>query len=294
MVDSMSKHSAPFLLLCATVLAVSTSLAQQPAVEFYAPELFPEDASGAVCGFSPDGRIIYFVREDKLKDKLFLYRATWQEGRWTDEQLLPFSGEHNDMGGRLSPNGKKFYFTSDRPGGSDRPDDDWNIWLSEYSADGWGEARPLKQLNEKGAECCPTPIGESTILFSSDRGDGREWWIYSWDGQEDSIADGLSLADAWQWPSSYSAGHGLLFLNSMKRADSRGKDDVYVARHQDGAWSAPLNLGDAVNTEVYEDGAILSHDGQHLIFNQHDTGQTPSRVMKTEWKPIEQQLREDN
>ena len=33
----------------------------------YAPEIFPDKISGAVCGFGKDGKAIYFVREDTIK-----------------------------------------------------------------------------------------------------------------------------------------------------------------------------------------------------------------------------------
>ena len=65
----------------------------------------------------------------------------------------------------------------------------------------------------------------------------------------------------------------------MKRADSRGMDDIYVANLKNGEWQNIRNLGDVINTAVYEDGAILSPDRKLIIFCRHTTGQTPSRVL---------------
>ncbi|MEQ8927855.1 MAG: hypothetical protein RLO81_18710 [Fulvivirga sp.] len=271
------------------ILAVLPSIIYSQTVTPYAPELFSSSTSGAVCGFSNNGNLIYFVREDILKDKLFIYQAERNDNLWVNAQILPFSGVYNDMGGRLTPDGKKFYFTSDRPGGSSRENDVWNIWVSELTDNKWSKAKPLKEINDLGNECCGTPLDNSNLLFSSDNLDGRAWWIYNWDGTEITTIKNLTINDAWQWPSYYDQDLKLLFFNSMKRPDTHGKDDVYVSFLDNGKWASPLNIGNVVNTEIYEDGAILSFDKKILLFNQH-TGTSSSRVMQVEWQPIYDQI----
>jgi hypothetical protein len=273
------------------ILLFSSALTVAQEVKPFAPEIFSPAASGAVCGFSANGKTMYFVREDTLADKLFIYKASLKGNIWTDVEVLPFSGQHNDMGGRLTVDNRRFYFTSDRPGGSQNAEDVWNIWVSENTNGGWSEATPLLDLNNKGSECCPVPLPDGSIMFSSDRPD-YPWWVYSWDESTETSLDMLSDKQAWQWPSSYVSSEKLLLFNSMIRKDSKGMDDVYVAFLHDGQWTAPVNIGAPVNTGIYEDGAILSPDERLLIFNRHETGMTPSQVMCVEWKPILKELKE--
>ncbi|MGE0587182.1 MAG: TolB family protein [Cyclobacteriaceae bacterium] len=279
------------LLFIAILFVTATPSWAQSKITYYAPELFSKETSGAVCGFSKDGSKIYFVREDTIKDKLFIYSAEQVKNKWSNEQLLSFSGEHNDMGGRLSPDGNSFYFTSDRPGGSAKEGDEWNIWVSHRDGETWSQAEPLREINDKGSECCPVPMANGHLMFSSDRGKDLQWAIFDWDGEQDTLVTNLSETIAWQWPSVFIPGENLLLFNSMKRPDTNGKDDIYISFLKNGEWTTPQNIGAPVNTEVYEDGAILSPDKKLLIFNQHTTGATPSQVMCVEWKPILKKLK---
>lgn len=243
----------------------------------YAPEIFPDNISGAVCGFSQNGKQIYFVREDTVKKKLFLFEAEKSGSLWINVTMLPFSGEHNDYGGRLTPDGKTFYFTSDRPGASDKTSDAWNLWKVVKSGSGWNKPEPLRGISNEGDECCPVPFANDIIFFSGTRGKA-EWQIYQAD-KLSTLQETLNIPTAWQWPSYYDADTRTLFFNSMKRPDSKGMDDIYVAQFSDGQWKDVRNLGDMINTSEYEDGAILSPDRKLLIFCRHETGMTPSRVV---------------
>lgn len=270
----MRKRLAPLLI---AVLLVTELFAQTKA---YAPELFSENVSAGVCGFSPDGKTIYFVRMDTTRNKLLLYEAEWSSHSWVNTRLMPFSGEHNDFGGRISPDGKTFFFTSDRPGASANVGDGWNIWKVTRGESGWQGPEPLGAISSKGEECCPTPFN-GTILFSGTRGKDQ-WKILQLQVDGAEVLSGGLNEPGWQWPSYYDPASGLLFFNSMKRKDSRGMDDIYIARMVNGTWTDVRNLGDSVNTGEYEDGAIPTPDRTLLIFNRHNPGNHKSKVLSIE------------
>ena len=283
----------PFVILlqfCALIC-----IGQQDLPLPYAPELFPKGISGAVCGFSRDGNTIYFAREDTVADQIHLFTAVKGRDGWTSTQLLPFSGKHSDLGGRLTRDGRLFYFTSDRPGGSSNSSDAWNIWQTSLVGNQWSPPHPMTAVNDKGLECCPLPLPDGTVMFSSDRERAKSWWISVWDPNsmsEVSIA-ALNETNAWQWPSSLNKKSDVLFLNSMKRPDTRGMDDIYVSFYDNAGWSRPMNIGPAINSVEYEDGAILSPDEKLLIFCRHATSTTPSQVLCVKWKPILKGLMKD-
>lgn len=281
------------ILVLQLVLLWSFSLyAQENKPFYYAPELFNPSISGSVCGFSSNGKVIYFIREDTVKRKLFIYKAKWKANKWMHAQLMPFSGIYQDIGGRLTADGKTFYFTSDRPGGSERADDVWNIWVSHLVKNRWSEPEPLTEINNRGLECCAVPVSRDEILFSTDRGQPVSWWIgvYNTSAKTEHFIDSLNGVHSWQWPSSFPA-HDILLLNSMRKTDNYGMDDIYISFRQNGQWTFPVNLGGPVNTHAYEDGAILSPDKRWLIYCQHDTHETPSKVMAVEWSPILDRLK---
>lgn len=281
------------ILLVLAIITYAKVRAQQPAL--YAPELFDPNVSCTVCGFSPDGKTIYFIRQDAAAKKQFIYQAKKKKNKWIEPTLMPFSGSNNDVGGRLSADGNTFYFTSDRPNGSDKPGDEWNIWKVEKKGDGWGEPIALKEINSKGMECCAVPMDKNKIMFSADRDREHAWWISTYDltTKSEVFLDSLNGNRLWQWPSSF-AQNDVLLLNSMMRKDTKGMDDIYVSFLQNGQWTVPKNVGEPVNTKVYEDSAMLTPDKKWLIYSQHETPETPSRVMMVLWKPIYERLKKSN
>jgi hypothetical protein len=270
-------------------LALHLAQAQHIEIKPYAPELFNEKISAAVCGFSNDGKTIYYVQEDTLQKKLFLFEALLKAGKWSDPKLLPFSGQHNDYGGRLTKDGKTFYFSSDRPNGSTRNDDAWNIWKVQQTANGWTDPVPLTELNSKGNECCPLPNGQDQLMFSGDRGNEELWHIKVLINGREIAQQILNEKTSMQWPSSF-VDEKTLLLNSMRKQNNLGMDDIYISYFSDNMWTTPENIGAPVNSAEYEDGAILSPDKKWLIFCRHTTHATPSRVLYVSWSEISRTL----
>lgn len=274
-------NTSLLLLLC---LGFYVRYAHAQLVRPYAPELFPPGVSGAVCGFADGGKTIVFVREDTVAGRLVLYEATKRNGKWVDERRLPFSGDYNDYGGRLTENGHRLYFSSDRPGGSSRPNDAWNLWTVERRNGTWASPLPLTTINNRGDECCPVPFKDK-LIFSGTRSATAPWQIYSTNQsfETEMPIDSLNGKKTWQWPSFFDVKNNLLLLNSMRRPEGQGQDDVYFARFTDGNFGTPVNLT-TVNTKQFEDGAVLTPNRKYLIFCQHETGSTPSRVMYVRWR----------
>lgn len=56
---------------------------------------------------------------------------------------------------------------------------------------------------------------------------------------------------------------------SSRRLPSRGNGDLFVSwRRDDGSWSEPVSLGDAVNTEAHEFCPMMTPDGRYLAFSR--------------------------
>ncbi len=132
---------------------------------------------GPMC-FNPDGSVVYFTRNniskgDKKRDEngirnLKLYRATvTAEGKWINEQALPFNSQEYSVGHpSISADGKTLYFSSDMPGGFGGAD----LYKAEIKADGsYGPAINLgPQFNTEGQEMFPWISTEGILFFSSD------------------------------------------------------------------------------------------------------------------------------
>lgn len=75
---------------------------------------------------TPDGKYLYLnsIRGRSAKKDVDIWRFDFKQGKWTNPQLMngPFLSGSNDYDPCLSPNGKKFFFTSDRKGGVGKAD----------------------------------------------------------------------------------------------------------------------------------------------------------------------------
>ena len=51
-----------------------------------------------------------------------------------------------------------------------------------------------------------------------------------------------------------------------------GKDDIYVSRNIDGAWSVPTSLGPGLNSAYSDFAARLTPDGRAIVFTSDRPG----------------------
>lgn len=65
------------------------------------------------------------------------------------------------------------------------------------------------------------------------------------------------------------AKNGNLYF-TCDRSDAIGKDDIFMAKFQNGEYSVPENLGAQINTKGYEFNAYISRDESYLIFSGYN------------------------
>ncbi len=151
---------------------------------FDAPVLFLKDVqtkynNSSVC-FSANGQEMILTRNnienkkvrtsnDKIV-KLKLQSSVYKDGQWA--AVIPFqynSDQYSCAHPALSPDGSKFYFTSDMPGSIGGMD----LWVCTRNGDGWSNPKNLgPSVNTKGNEIFPTVDADGTIYFSSNGRDG--------------------------------------------------------------------------------------------------------------------------
>ncbi|TPV93908.1 MAG: hypothetical protein B7733_18095 [Myxococcales bacterium FL481] len=241
------------------------------------PELFgagslssPADEGG--LSLSRNGRRAFFHRADD-SGRLRLMTARLHGDEWGTPDLLPFSGEYNDLDPFLTHDGRWLYFASDRPVDGVEARSDFDLWRVRRRCGGrWGSPQHLGEtVNTDAQELYPTLTRDGTLYFNSDRDDGLGGWDI-WLARRDRRAFTAPVnagpainTEAWEFNPSPSADGRLLFFASMLRPDHEDPD-LYFARRVDGAWTPANNLGDCVNTPAGEFHPSLSADGRQLLF----------------------------
>ncbi|HMN05532.1 MAG TPA: carboxypeptidase regulatory-like domain-containing protein [Flavobacteriales bacterium] len=130
--------------------------------------------------YDPVRKRLYFTRNNfyygKLSKasngevKLGIYYSAITKGEFGQPEwgaLVPFTyndPEYNLGHPSVSPDGKRLYFVSDRPGGRGGTD----IWYCDASGDDWGEPVNMgSKVNTPGSEMYPFVATDSTLYFSS-------------------------------------------------------------------------------------------------------------------------------
>jgi outer membrane protein OmpA-like peptidoglycan-associated protein len=120
----------------------------------------------AAASLSPDGNTLFLYYEEGAGD---IYTSTLTDGRWSDP--VPLNKNINtpifwETSASLSPDGKRLFFTSNRPGGKGELD----IYVSEMDANGnWQKPTNLGDvINTPGNEDSPFLHADGTLYFSSE------------------------------------------------------------------------------------------------------------------------------
>jgi outer membrane protein OmpA-like peptidoglycan-associated protein len=98
-----------------------------------------------------------------------LYYVEKENGKWNEPEIMrfPLNTRYSEKQPSISPDGKKLYFSSNRPGGKGKMD----LWVSEIDTNGlWQEPTNLgDSINTAGDEISPfIHFDNKTLYFSSD------------------------------------------------------------------------------------------------------------------------------
>jgi len=117
---------------------------------------------------SPDAKEIYWAETSIKYD---LYGRIWfmreVDGSWTPPQIAPFSNRYLDNYPSFSVDGKRLFFSSNRPLDEKMEPKDSNIWFVEKAEEGWSQPNALgSSVNTDQDEATPTVDKDGTLYFS--------------------------------------------------------------------------------------------------------------------------------
>ena len=255
--------------LVAAVLAIWSAA---PSPEELAPGVISTGHEFTVT-FTPDQREVYFTRFNATPGWYHIMHSVWRDGRWQPAEAVAFSGDAwADMDPALSPDGRRLYFVSTRatPTGVLGKT---SLWYVDLVDGRWSEPHWIAAAGTEGHSGSPTVDRAGTLCFFSDRGQPGHNRIFcaaaangGWSAPaplDSAINAGPSDTSPWLSPD----GNTLLFYS--ERPGGYGKADLYSSERRRGTWSAPRNLGSAVNTEDSEYNPMLSPDGSTLHFGHN-------------------------
>jgi Tol biopolymer transport system component len=228
--------------------------------------------------FSPDGLEFFFSAKLPGAAQHTMLTMRSVDGRWTDPEVLPFSGSYPDADPAFSADGERLFFVSQRPRSGTGPAKDWDIWVVDREGDGWGRPVPLgPPVNTDLHEIHPTSTQDGVLYFSSNRPGGfGNFDLYRAEpepeggGYGEVINLGASLNTPRGEGDVFVSPDGAYLVFSGSRPDGSGRNDLWVSfRESEARWTQPTNLGPRVNSAGIEFTPAVTPDGLFLFFTSY-------------------------
>lgn len=240
----------------------------QPAL--FAPGVVSTCKEHSAAMFSPKGDEVYFGRMFPA----VIYCMKRIGARWTEPFAMPFSGEYNDLYPSISPDGKKVFFSSDRPAedsGGRLPRGQVRLWMCERTQEAWSDAVLLGDEINLGRRISAHSMSSSGTLFFTRSNDGTDMYQARGFGTDtvtvEKLAPGLNSQAPDHCP--YIApDESFIILSSFR--GGHGMSDLFISfKREDGSWTVPVNMGPTVNSVAKDEYPFVSPDGNYLFFNSN-------------------------
>lgn len=288
--DMPSNHQQitelPFIRACAMIVAIvnpallgqqapydSRTLLPEPAL--FAPGLISTGDYESHPTFTPDGREVYFLKMAPNFSRWTIFVSRYEDGKWSQPEVAPFSGQYQDADPYITADGKQFYFISDRPvEAAGERQSHHDIWVMDRTSSGWSAPRHLPlPVNSDADSYYPIALKNGTLYFGSERKESKGLGdIYRAVPRKDGSYAVENLGSpintiGGEYEAFVTEDEQLLILAAAKRPDSLGDYDLYVSHKQpDGKWGEPVNLGPEINSPARELSPKLTPDGKYLIW----------------------------
>ncbi|HEY4304714.1 MAG TPA: hypothetical protein VGM82_09615 [Gemmatimonadaceae bacterium] len=225
---------------------------------------------------TPNGDTIYFSKSAPGSYRYTMLESHRANGRWTSPTVLPFSGRYSDSDPTLSPDGRKMFWSSDRPIAAGVTKHDYDLWMVERTAGGqWGSPQRLPApINSDASEYAASMASDGSLYFSSARRGPIEAYRSKsvngkWTTPENLtllIDGGDSTMVAWDLDVMIDPRQRFVLLGSL-REQGFGNYDVYVSWKVDGRWTKAVHLPAPFNTAARDYAPHLTADGRTLFIS---------------------------
>lgn len=253
--------------------------------ELFAPGIISNGMRNRDIAITPDGNEIYTVVMvgGFTYSKIVCYKQF--EDRWTGPELVSFSSELDYIESEpcISPDGKKFYFITNRTDSvNGKTDDNMDIWVADRIGENWSEAYNVGlPISSPTNEYFPSITNEGTMYFCRREADSRDEYVYRSqfiDGkfqEPERLPDNVNIGQA-RFNTFISANEDFIIVPSFGMPDSFGSTDYYIVfRNENDEWSEPVNMGSKVNTEAgLEYSPYVTRDGKYFFFMSQRLGDT--------------------
>ena len=236
--------------------------------------------------FSPDGNTLFFVKMGPDLSKWTIFVSNFQNGKWSNPEIAPFSGHYWDADPSFDKDGNTLYFISSRPLKEGDPPKDFDIWKIEKSS---GFSKPVRlesPINSEASEYYPTLTDDGTMYFGSRRKDGKgksdiyvSRFVNGKYNTAENLGDSINTAGNEFEPFIARDESFLIFMATP--SESLDEADFYISYNDKGNWSKAVKLPEPFNSGVTEFSPKVTPDGKYFFFSSNRNSQPQINKQET-------------
>jgi len=252
-------------------------LGQQPpglTPEIFAPGILSTDENEFNAVFTPAGDAVYFTGKGENGQDIMVIEN--KNGIWQQRKKASFSSPYRDVDPFITYDGKKLFFSSNRPKNGEEEQKDCDFWYVERLSSGkWSGAQHLDNPCTPGKhDFYYVSSRDGTIYYSIfDDGKGDLYFISSKPTDQSSHRLDAPINTEYNEHDPFIAPDGSYLIFTSDRPGGYGSADLYICyRQPNGNWSIPNNMGSNINSEKYDYCAILSPDEKYFFFSSNRSG----------------------
>jgi Tol biopolymer transport system component len=264
------------IALVASVVAFAKARHQAapPSAELYGEGVFSTGDYELPPTFTPDGNTAYFTVSTPVYARTrFIVESRRTAGRWSEPVVSSFSGQYDDADPFITRDGKQLFFLSKRPIAPGMPvKRDLDIWVMRREGNGWSAPKHVAKASGQADEHYVTTTTDGTMYIAAVRYDSRNLGdvyrvplVNGEYGEPENLGPTVNAPELHDTTPFVSPDGNWIIFGSRGRADSFGDLDLYITVKRDGQWTAPKNLGQAVNSSAAELCPLVTPDG-YLYF----------------------------
>lgn len=222
---------------------------------------------------SPDGMEIFYTLQSPYdRFQTILYLKKDNKGKWSKPEIAPFANNYNCLEPAFSPDGKKLFFSSNRPLTGDKAKD-FDIWWVEKINGKWSEPQNVgAPVNTSADEFYPSITQSGSLYYTAAYKDAV--------GKEDiylaAFVNGIYKtpipldtainSKMYEFNAFVSPDEQFIIFTSYGRKDDKGGGDLYMSkRDAAGKWMPAKNLA-FLNSDKLDFCPFVSFDKKKLFF----------------------------
>lgn len=229
--------------------------------------------------FSADGTEMFWaVSYMSLKKRhQDIWFSEYKNADWSKPAVASFSEDYWCGRPVLSPDGKRFYFESDRPAVDGEKEESGGIWFVEKKENGWTEPESIPDFIKLKKHTMSVCFSRNGNLYLDQGGpvEGSNFWdwsIYCSKLENGSYSEPEELTDAldgsmYNWTPYVAPNESYIIFSSLLKENPEDYGDLYISfRKKNMTWTKPVNMGDKINSDSQERFPSVSPDGKVFFF----------------------------